>query len=72
MEEIILLLYLREEEYGKRLLRFLTGKRNPGVFPELVTKRSRKSEWERRRKDSYFNRYFGDERGREKTSYLSV
>jgi len=41
VEEIILLLYLRDEEYGKRLLRFLSGKKNPGVYLELVTARKR-------------------------------
>ncbi|MCH5251548.1 MAG: hypothetical protein J1F22_01125 [Lachnospiraceae bacterium] len=37
MERIILLLYLKDVEYGGRLLRFLMGKKNPMLHPELVT-----------------------------------
>lgn len=37
IEDVTLLLYLRDEEYGKRLLRFLLHKKNPGIHPELVT-----------------------------------
>lgn len=37
MTEFILLLYMQEEVYGKRLLRFLLGKKNPHLHPELVT-----------------------------------
>ena len=40
MGEIILLLYFGDEDYGKRLLRFLVGKKNPRLRPELVTARS--------------------------------
>ena len=40
MTGIILLLYLSDETYGKRLLRYLTGKRNPLLCPELVTEES--------------------------------
>lgn len=39
MTEFILLLYMQEEDYGKRLLRFLLGKKNPHLHPELVTSR---------------------------------
>ena len=39
MEQIILLLYFREENYGRRFLRFLNGKKNPQIRPELVTER---------------------------------
>ncbi|MBO5486939.1 MAG: hypothetical protein J5988_08455 [Eubacterium sp.] len=39
MEDIVLLLYLREEEYGRRLLRFLLSKKNPWLHPELVTEK---------------------------------
>lgn len=35
--EITLLIYV-EEEYGKRLLRFLLGKRHPKLHPELITR----------------------------------
>ena len=35
--EVILLLYVREEDYGRRLLRFLLGKKNSFLHPELVT-----------------------------------
>lgn len=41
IEDVTLLLYLRDEEYGKRLLRFLLQKKNPGIHPELVTARSK-------------------------------
>lgn len=41
MKGIILLLYVRDETYGKRLLRFLTGKKNPLLYPELVTAKER-------------------------------
>ncbi|MCH5266073.1 MAG: hypothetical protein J1F02_09250 [Lachnospiraceae bacterium] len=37
MEDVKLFLYLTDVEYGKRLLRFLSGKRNPRLHPELVT-----------------------------------
>ena len=37
MENVILLLYLKDAEYGKRFLRFLVGKKNPHLHPELVT-----------------------------------
>lgn len=40
MGDIILLLYLRDADYGKRLLRFLAGKKNPRLHPELVTARN--------------------------------
>lgn len=36
-----LLLYLRDVEYGKRLLHFLVHKKNPGIHPELVTVRKK-------------------------------
>lgn len=39
MANIVLLLYFKEEDYGKRLLRFLLGKRHPGLYPELVTEK---------------------------------
>lgn len=37
MEEVTLFLYLKEKEYGERLLRFLLSKKNPWIHPELVT-----------------------------------
>ena len=37
MEDIILVLYVRDVEYGKRLLRFLAGKKNPRLHLELAT-----------------------------------
>lgn len=37
MEHIILLLYLEDVQYGRRLLRFLMGKKNPRLHPELIT-----------------------------------
>lgn len=37
MKNIALLLYLKDVEYGKRFLRFLAGKKNPYLHPELVT-----------------------------------
>lgn len=37
MENVVLLLYLKDVEYGKRFLRFLAGKKNPHLHPELVT-----------------------------------
>ena len=39
MTEFILLLYMQEEIYGKRLLRFFLGKKNPHLHPELITSR---------------------------------
>ena len=39
MEDIILLLYVKNPDYGKRLLRFLISKKNPRIHPELVTER---------------------------------
>lgn len=41
MKDVILLLYLKDVEYGKRLLRFLVQKKNPRLHPELVTARSK-------------------------------
>lgn len=41
MRDVILLLYLHDEKYGKRLLRYLAGKKNPLLYPELVTMRER-------------------------------
>ena len=41
MRDVILLLYLHDEKYGKRLLRYLAGKKNPVLYPELVTVRER-------------------------------
>lgn len=41
MEDVTLLLYLKDAEYGKRLLRFLVQKKNPGLHPELVTAKSK-------------------------------
>jgi hypothetical protein len=41
MKEVILLLYLKDEKYGKRLLRYLSGKKNPLLHPELVTLKER-------------------------------
>lgn len=35
--EVILLIYVQEEVYGKRLLRYVLGKKNPYLHPELVT-----------------------------------
>lgn len=35
--EVVLLLYLREEAYGRRLLRYLIAKKNSLLHPELVT-----------------------------------
>lgn len=39
MEEVYLVLYLKEEGYGKRLQRFLAGKKNPKLHLELITER---------------------------------
>ena len=39
MEQIILLLYFQEEDYGRRFLRFINGKKNPRIHAELVTKK---------------------------------
>ena len=36
-----MLLYLRDVEYGKRLLRFLLQKKNPRIHPELVTAKNK-------------------------------
>lgn len=36
--DIILFVYVREEEYGKRFLRFLLRKKHPRLHPELVTR----------------------------------
>lgn len=41
MKEIVLLLFFREEEYGRRLLRFLTKKKNKQIRLELMTNRQR-------------------------------
>lgn len=41
IEDVTLLLYLKDAEYGKRLLRFLVQKKNPGLHPELVTAKSK-------------------------------
>lgn len=41
IEDVTLLLYLRDVEYGKRLLRFLLQKKNPRLHPELVTAKSK-------------------------------
>lgn len=37
MNKITLLLFMREEKYGKRLLRYILDKRNPCLHPELIT-----------------------------------
>lgn len=37
MDEVTLFLYLKERDYGERLLRFLLRKKNPWLHPELVT-----------------------------------
>lgn len=39
MTEFVLLIYVQEELYGKRMLRYLLGRRNPHLHPELVTSR---------------------------------
>ncbi len=39
MEDIRILLYLEEEAYGQRFLRFLSGKKDPRIHPELVTEK---------------------------------
>lgn len=39
MRTVLLLLYFKEESYGKRLLYFLMGKKHPLFHPELVTSR---------------------------------
>lgn len=41
MKDQILLLYFRDERYGKRLLRYLAGKKNPLLRLELVTAEDR-------------------------------
>lgn len=41
MESIVLLLHFRETEYGRRMLRFLATKKNPFLYPELVTDKER-------------------------------
>lgn len=38
-KQITLLLFLREEDYGRRFLRFINVKKNPWIHPELVTER---------------------------------
>ena len=37
MEDVVLLLYMKDEDYGRRLLRFLLRQKNPRLHPELVT-----------------------------------
>ena len=44
MQNILLLLYFEEEAYGRRLLRFLSEKKNPFFRPELVTGRKQLTE----------------------------
>lgn len=39
MKKITLLLFTRDEAYGKRLLRFLAGKKHPSIYPELITEK---------------------------------
>lgn len=46
MQNILLLLYFEEEAYGRRLLRFLSEKKNPFFRPELVTGRKQLTERE--------------------------
>ncbi len=49
MKKVILLLFIQDEAYGKRLLRFLAGKKNPSLYPELITEREhlkKKNEFE--------------------------
>ena len=39
MANCVLFLYFREEDYGKRFLRFMMAKKHPGIHPELLTRR---------------------------------
>lgn len=39
MKDVILLLYMQDEIYGKRLLRYLAGQKNPALHPELLTEK---------------------------------
>lgn len=39
MRDVILLLYMQDEIYGKRLLRYLLGQKNPALHPELLTEK---------------------------------
>lgn len=51
MKKVILLLFFQDETYGKRLLRFLTGKKNPALHAELITEKEHletKNEWKDR------------------------
>lgn len=41
IEDVTLLLYLKDVEYGKRLLHFLIQKKNPWIHPEIVTAKSK-------------------------------
>lgn len=41
MEQVILLLHFREEDYGRRFLRFINGKKHPQIHTELVTDREK-------------------------------
>lgn len=41
MADTILLLYMKEERYGKRMLHFLLSKKNPYLHPELVTEKEK-------------------------------
>lgn len=41
MKTVLLLLYFKEEAYGRRLLYFLMGKKHPSLHPELVTSREK-------------------------------
>lgn len=41
MKTVLLLLYFKEEAYGRRLLYFLMGKKHPFFHPELVTSREK-------------------------------
>ena len=43
MKETIILLYFLQADYGRRLLRFLTRKKNKQIRLELMTERERVS-----------------------------
>ena len=49
-------LYLCDEEYGKRLLRYLNSHRHPGLRVEMVTERERF--WERRGQENHKGEYW--------------
>lgn len=41
MKDVVLFLYFRDTDYGRRLLRYIAGKKNPFLYPELLTSKER-------------------------------